>query len=157
MVYSVTMLVPISILNYIDYNKKDAKATIARELNWRDYGGKHYESVFTKFYQAYILPKKFGIDKRKAHLSTLIFSGQITKEEAIEELKQPLYTEKDLQADMEYVIKKFGLIQKEFDEIMALPPRKHSDFKSDLKWKQRYLRLLEKTQPIRKSLKKLRP
>jgi N-acetyl sugar amidotransferase len=150
-------LVPISILNYIDYNKKEVKEIIARELNWRDYGGKHYESVFTKFYQAYILPKKFGIDKRKAHLSTLIFSGQMTKEAAIEELQQPLYNDRELQKDMEYVMKKFGLTQKEFDEIMNLPPRKHSEFKSDLKWKQQYMRLLEKTEPLRRSLKKLRP
>lgn len=153
---AVLRLIPISVLNYIDYNKKAAKETIAKELNWRDYGGKHYESIFTKFYQAYILPKKFGIDKRKAHLSTLIFSGQMSKEEALYELEQPLYTDKALRDDMEYVLKKFGLTQAEFNEIMSLPPRKHSEFKSDLKWKQRYMRLLEKTEPLRKSLKKFR-
>jgi len=61
----------IPLLNYLPYNKKDAKELITQELGWRDYGGKHYESVFTRFYQGYILPRKFHIDKRKAHLSVL--------------------------------------------------------------------------------------
>jgi N-acetyl sugar amidotransferase len=77
---SMLQLTPISILNYVPYNKQEIKEFITRELNWRDYGGKHYESMFTKFYQAYILPEKFKIDKRKAHLSTLICAGQMTKE-----------------------------------------------------------------------------
>src|SRR5580698_9252449 len=85
-------LTPISILNYVPYNKQEIKELIKKELDWRDYGGKHYESMFTKFYQAYILPEKFHIDKRKAHLSTLVCSGQITKEEALRELEQPLYS-----------------------------------------------------------------
>ncbi|MFM6923862.1 MAG: N-acetyl sugar amidotransferase, partial [Ferruginibacter sp.] len=67
----------INLLNYLPYNKAAVKEIITRELGWRDYGGKHYESVFTRFYQGYILPVKFGIDKRKAHLSNLIFSGQL--------------------------------------------------------------------------------
>jgi hypothetical protein len=73
--------------------KSEAKKAIIEELGWRDYGGKHYESVFTRFYQGYILAKKFNIDKRKAHLSNLIFSGQITKQEALEELALPAYPE----------------------------------------------------------------
>jgi N-acetyl sugar amidotransferase len=75
----VLKLTPISILNYVPYNKQQIKEKIKQELEWRDYGGKHYESVFTKFYQAYILPEKFKIDKRKPHLSTLICSGQMTR------------------------------------------------------------------------------
>ena len=63
------------------YNKEEAKALIADKLKWKDYGGKHYESVFTRFYQGYILPEKFKVDKRKAHLSTLICSEQISKED----------------------------------------------------------------------------
>ncbi|HKP32391.1 MAG TPA: N-acetyl sugar amidotransferase, partial [Chitinophagaceae bacterium] len=109
---------PVSILNFIDYNKKEAKETITSELGWRDYGGKHYESIFTKFYQAYILPAKFHIDKRKAHYSTLICSGQMTREEALQELRKPLYSPDELQADKEYVMKKFGLKESEFKAIM---------------------------------------
>src|SRR5688572_29325945 len=72
-------------LNYMNYDKKQAKQEIMAKLDWRDYGGKHYESVFTRFYQGYILPKKFGIDKRKAHLTNLICCGQITREQALQE------------------------------------------------------------------------
>jgi hypothetical protein len=70
-------------------------------FDWKDYGGKHYESIFTRFYQGYILPQKFKVDKRKAHLSNLIFSGQMSKEEAIEELKQPIYPEQLFRVDYE--------------------------------------------------------
>jgi N-acetyl sugar amidotransferase len=147
-------LSPISILNYVPYNKKEIKEIIKKELDWRDYGGKHYESVFTKFYQAYILPEKFKIDKRKAHLSTLICAGQMTREEALLELEQPLYNAKELQSDIEYVIKKFGLTQAEFDEIMRLPVRKHQDFKSDRNLKEGYMNLLRKTEKLRKVLKR---
>lgn len=150
---AVLKLSPISILNYVPYNKKEVKEIIAKELGWRDYGGKHYESVFTKFYQAYILPEKFKIDKRKAHLSTLICSGQMTKEEALQELEKPLYNSHELKADKEYVLKKFGLSEKAFDDIMKLPIRKHSDFKTDARLKEGYMNFLKKTEPLRKAVK----
>lgn len=151
---AVLRLSPISVLNFIDYNKHEAKETIKNELGWRDYGGKHYESIFTKFYQAYILPTKFGIDKRKAHYSTLICSGQMTREEALAELEKPLYREEELRADKEYVVKKLGLTESEFDAIMQLPPRKHSDFNSDLKWKKMYMDILTKTASFRRFFKR---
>ena len=116
------------ILNYITYIKADAKRKIIDELGWRDYGGKHYESVFTRFYQGYILPEKFHVDKRKAHLSNLIFSGQITKEEALKELAQPAYPAGLLQSDMELVIKKLGFTQQEFDEYIKAPPVPHNRY-----------------------------
>lgn len=115
-------------LNYLAYNKDEAKRIIGTELEWRDYGGKHYESVFTKFYQAYILPYKFHIDKRKAHLSTLIFSGQIGKAEALKELEKPLYDPAELSAEKEYVIKKFGLSADEFEKLMKAPRVGHAAF-----------------------------
>jgi hypothetical protein len=150
---AVLKLVPISILNYVPYNKKDVKELIQRELGWKDYGGKHHESIFTKFYQAYILPEKFKIDKRKAHLSTLICSGQITKDEALAELDQPLYSERQLENDIEYVLKKFGLSRTEFEQIMHLPVVPHNSFKSDLKLKQGYMRLLQRTHKLRKAFR----
>jgi N-acetyl sugar amidotransferase len=151
---TVLRLNPVSILNYVHYDKKEVKEIIKKELDWRDYGGKHYESVFTKFYQAYILPEKFNIDKRKAHLSTLICSGQLTREEALEELDLPLYSPAELKTDKEYVLKKFGLSEPEFDEIMSLPVKKHEDFKTDKKLKENYMNLLRKTAPIRHAIKK---
>ncbi len=152
---AVLRLVPISILNYVPYNKEEVKEIIKRELGWRDYGGKHYESIFTKFYQAYILPEKFRIDKRKAHLSTLICSGQITKEQALSELERPLYDPKELKTDTEYVIKKLGLTANEFEEIMRLPTKRHQDFKTDRQMKKSYMRFLVRTAPARKMIKKL--
>lgn len=152
---SVLRLSPVSILNYVPYNKKAVKEVIARELGWRDYGGKHYESIFTKFYQAYILPEKFKIDKRKAHLSTLICSGQIGREDALAELEGPLYDPRELRSDKEYVIKKLGLTEEEFAGIMALPPRRHEEFKTDQRLKSSYMNLLQKTAGIRKAVKKI--
>ena len=151
---SILKLIPISILNYIHYNKREVKEVIKNELGWRDYGGKHYESLFTKFYQAYILPEKFKIDKRKAHLSTLICSGQMSRDEALLELKTPLYSPADLKQDKEYVLKKLGLTDAEFEAIMRNPPRRHEDFKTDTNLKEGYMNLLRKTEKFRKILKR---
>ncbi|MBS1659710.1 MAG: N-acetyl sugar amidotransferase [Bacteroidetes bacterium] len=154
---AVLRLTPISILNYVPYNKKQIKEVITRELGWRDYGGKHYESIFTKFYQAYILPEKFGIDKRKAHLSTLICSGQMTREEAMAELAKPIYDPQELKTDKEYVMKKLGLTPAEFEQIMQQPVRSHHEFKSDRHLKSYYMNLLRKTAPVRHMIKKVIP
>jgi N-acetyl sugar amidotransferase len=132
----VLRILQIPVLNYVPYRKEEAKEIIARELGWQDYGGKHYESIFTRFYQAYILPRKFNIDKRRAHLSALICSGQITRDEAMEKLAQPLYSEEELARDREYVLKKLGLSPEEFEEIMRLPARSHLDYRSDVRIRQ---------------------
>jgi N-acetyl sugar amidotransferase len=150
----VNKLTPFSILDYIDYNKEEVKKVIADKLGWRDYGGKHYESSFTKFYQVYILPNKFGVDKRKAHLSTLICSGQLTREEALKELNEPLCDETILAEEKEYVLKKWGLTEDEFENIMKTPPVPHTAFKSDKELKRKYMELLKKTKNIRKIFKK---
>ncbi len=118
-------------LNWIDYNKARAKEVLMRELGWRDYGGKHYESIFTKFYQAHILPVKFNIDKRKAHLSTLINSEQISREEALTELQKPLYNTQELESDTEYVCKKLSFSAQEFKDYLKGPPVAHSSYGSD--------------------------
>ncbi len=119
-------------LNYIDYNREEAKRFLIEKLGWEDYGGKHHESIFTKFYQAYILPNKFNIDKRKAHLSTMICSGQIDRPEALRVLEEPLYDEKELKRDTEYVLKKFGWSEEDFERIMNLPEKQHDEYKTDL-------------------------
>jgi hypothetical protein len=115
----------------VPYNKAEVKQLIASELGWQDYGGKHEESVFTRFYQGYILPRKFGIDKRKAHLSNLIFAGQITKAEALAELARPPYDPSQMESDYQFVVKKLRLSTEEFEKIMATPPRPHTDFKTE--------------------------
>ncbi len=115
-------------LEYIDYNKDAAKELLKSELGWRDYGGKHYESIFTKFFQAHYLPTKFGYDKRLAHLSSLIVSGQMTKQEARAEMQNPLYDPVELEEDRSYWVKKLGLSRKDYDKVMAERPSLYTDF-----------------------------
>jgi N-acetyl sugar amidotransferase len=120
----------ISILNYIDYRKSYVMEVLQNELGWIYYGGKHYESVYTRFFQGYILPNKFGIDKRKGHLSDLIYSGQITREEAINELSKDIYPPNLFNDDFLFVKKKFSLNDAEFGKIMTSPIRSYKDFKN---------------------------
>lgn len=121
----------VSPLNYVDYNKSLVKQTITDKLDWRDYGGKHYESVFTRFYQGYILPVKFNIDKRKAHLSNLIFSGQIDKQQAIDELNENIYAVNNLKEDYDFVIKKLGFSDEAFHDWLLQPRKEHYDYEID--------------------------
>lgn len=139
-------------LDWIDYNKDNAKKLLIKELNWRDYGGKHYESKFTKFFQAHYLPTKFNYDKRKAHLSSLIVSGQITREKALVELEKPLYDEVELQNDIEYFIKKLDITPKEYHQIMDSPPRFYYEYANSEKFINRIRKVYH---PIKSFLKKL--
>ncbi|GHA57638.1 LPS biosynthesis protein WbpG [Pontibacter akesuensis] len=118
----------VPILDYIDFNKEKAMQIIQNELGWRYYGGKHYESIYTRFFQGYIMPVKFKIDKRRAHLSTLICSGQITKAEALEELKKEIYPAELYESDREFVLKKLKLSETDFAEIMKLPIKSYKDY-----------------------------
>lgn len=124
------------LLNLVNYKKGDAKKTIIEKMGWRDYGGKHYESIFTRFYQGHILLTKFNIDKRKAHLASLINSGQITKQEALLELQNPPYpSDSMLREDFEYVAKKFDMDIVAFTSLLSKPPVPHAHFKQySSKW-----------------------
>jgi N-acetyl sugar amidotransferase len=126
------------LLDYLPYDKEQAKEIITRELGWRDYGGKHHESIFTRFYQGYILPRKFGVDKRKAHLSSLICAGQITREQALAELAKPPYDPKLMEQDRIFVIKKFGFAEAEFEALMRQPPVPHTSFPTYARYHYRY-------------------
>ncbi len=120
----------VSILNCMDYRKQNAMQVLEHELGWKYYGGKHYESIYTRFYQGYILPRKFGYDKRKTHLSSLICSGEMTRAQALQELTTDPYPPALQQEDREYVIKKLGLTSSEFEAIMALPKKRYEDYDS---------------------------
>jgi N-acetyl sugar amidotransferase len=122
-------------LNLIRYRRDEAAAELEREFGWRDYGGKHHESLFTKFYQGYILPTKFGVDKRRVHLSDRIRNGELTREEALAILAAPLYPPQELARERDYVLMKLGFSDEEFAAIMAAPPRSHADFASDRRWR----------------------
>jgi hypothetical protein len=87
--------------------------------------------VFTRFYQGYILPRRYGIDKRKAHLSNLILNGEITRDEALAELQQPTDDPARQQADKRYMAKKLGWSEDEFEAILSLPPVPHEAYGSD--------------------------
>lgn len=115
-------------LNYIPYDKQDAIDHLERNYGWRYYGGKHYESRWTRFYQAYYLPEKFGYDKRKAHLSSLVVSGQMTREEALGELEKPLYSHNEIAEDKAFIAKKLGFSVEELDGLIAQAPRYYEEF-----------------------------
>lgn len=133
-----------SLLNYVDYNKAKAKEILIKEYGWIDYSGKHTESVFTRFYQNYILPLKFNVDKRKAHLSSVICTGQVTREQALEELKQKPWETKETLEDKAYVIKKFGITETWFDAWMKEKPVSHFDFPSYLTRHEKIVQRLKK-------------
>jgi N-acetyl sugar amidotransferase len=107
----------IKLLNYIPYNKKEAQSIIKQQLDWIDYGGKHHESVFTKFFQSYYLPRKFNYDKEIAHLSSLVVSGQITREVALERLVIVQSKATDFTYEIGYVAKKIGITSKELENF----------------------------------------
>ena len=132
----------ISILNYLDYSKEEAVRVLEGELGWRPYGGKHHESIYTRFFQSYILPRKFNIDKRRAHLSNLLHSGSpiVTRDAALAELTQDPCDAKLLEQDREFVIKKLGLNENSFDEIMKLPLRTFRDYRTNFALVQRLKR-----------------
>jgi len=132
----------IGLLNYIKYNRSDATKIIKDKLGWKEYGWKHHESIYTRFWQAYVLPKKFGIDKRKAHLSNLICSGKINREEAIAELNIGKYKGHKLDEDMKYVIKKLGYTHDEYEKNMELPIKSFHDYKNNYYYHQKIRNLI---------------
>ena len=121
----------VQILNFISFDRFNVTKRLKNELEWEEYGGKHHESVFTRFYQGYILPKKFNIDKRRAHYSNLICANQISREEALKKISEPVYNKDLLDQDYDFVIKKLGFTVQEFKEYISSPAKSHYDFKSD--------------------------
>lgn len=119
------------LINNTDYNYHEVISTLQKEIGWTNYTGKHFESVFTRFYQGYILPKKFGYDKRLPHLSNLINSGFITREEALKELGKPPYPIAQQMEDLEYILKKWDMSREEFEEIMKRPQVGHDVYGYD--------------------------
>ena len=132
----------VSVLNYVDYDKHSAMQTLTDTLDWTPYGGKHFESIYTRFYQGFVLPQKFGIDKRRGHLSDLINSGQITRDEALKELAEPDYEDRLRRRDQELFLKKLDLSAQEFEDIMSTPARSFRDFKNSYEFVQRLRRLV---------------
>lgn len=120
----------VDILNYAEYNKAEVIKMLEKEFGWRNYTTKHGESVYTHFIQSYILPKKFGYDKRRMHLSNLICTGQITRDFALRKIKEPLFTSTELKEAIAYVCEKLEITVPEFEGLMKLPNRHYSDYPS---------------------------
>ncbi len=119
----------VNLLNYIPYSKKEAMETLEKEFGWKYYGGKHFESRFTKFYQSYYLLERFGYNKKRAHLSSLIVGGEMTREEALRELEDTSsYTKEEMLQDRDYILKKLDISLDEWNEIMISPKKNENDY-----------------------------
>jgi N-acetyl sugar amidotransferase len=141
----------INYINFIDYeyfNRESILKFIESEMGWINYGAKHQESVFTRFYQGYILPTKFHIDKRKAHLSNLIFSKQLSKQEALQELRHLPYPFDKQRNDFEFVAKKLGFTFDEFDAILNQKNVPHDYYGTDRNQVLRFQKFLAFIRPV---------
>ncbi len=132
----------VTFLDYIDYFKPACLQFLVNELGYRPYPYKHYESIFTRFYQGYILPVKFGIDKRKLHLSTLIMSGQMTRAQALEMMKSSPYPSQEaLDEDIEYFLKKMGWTREQLTSYLKQPEVPHERYGSERRLSRRVNRV----------------
>ncbi len=123
----------IYILNNVDYIKEDAMALLKKELDWKYYGGKHYESKYTGFIQSYYLFEKFGIDYRRATFSSQICTGEVTREEALFELSKKPYNPEIIEEEKKYIAKKLGVSIEEFEGILKTPAKLYRDYPNDEK------------------------
>lgn len=122
-------------LNYLPYTKEKALLELQEKVGYKPYGRKHGESRFTKFFQNHYLPVKFNMDKRRPHLSSMVLSGMITRQQALQELEKPLYEEQDLREDMFYIAKKLGLTFEELDYLVKSPDHSYTEYAN---WDARY-------------------
>jgi N-acetyl sugar amidotransferase len=129
--YIYKKFIVVDLLNCFEYSKEEALKTLAEVVDYKDYGGKHNESRFTKFHQNYFLVKKHGVEKRRAHIASLVISGLLSREAAVEILATPLYkNQQEENEDIDYISKKLGISVEEFHDIMKSPSKNLSDFTS---------------------------
>lgn len=117
-------------LDYVPYIKEEAMQLLIEKFGWQQYPQKHFESRFTKFYESYWLPKKFGYDTRKVQYSSLILSGQMTRQEALSNLSKPAYDERTIAHEFEYIATKLGITVEELQGYLDAPKKTYKDFKS---------------------------
>jgi N-acetyl sugar amidotransferase len=117
-------------LNYVPYIKKEAIQLLVSEYGWQSYPQKHFESRFTKFYEGYWLPKKFGFDTRKVQYSSLILTNQMSRSEALEKLSKPAYDENTIEHDFDYIATKLGISAGELRGYLNAPNKSYKDYKS---------------------------
>ncbi len=119
-------------LDYLPYNKEEATQFLVDKLGYQRYAQKHFESRFTKFYESYWLYEKFGYDTRRVQYSSLIVTGQMTRDEAIEKLKTPPYDKNTIKHDFEYIATKLGITVEELQEYMDAPNKTYKDYKNQM-------------------------
>lgn len=130
----------VQLLTYFPYSKDEAKEMLQREYGWIPYPQKHFESRFTRFFESYWLPVRFGYDPRKVQFSSLILAGQMTREEALEELKKSPYDKESIKDDFKYVATKLGVSVEELQGYFDMPKKFYWDYKNS----QSLLKLLAK-------------
>lgn len=144
-------------LNSIEYSKKIAIKEL-ESIGWRYYGGKHYESRWTHFFQSYYLPVKHGFDKRRAHLSSLVVAGEISRQDALIELQKPLYAQAEIDRDITFISNKLKISPQQFVEFVTTTPITH--YKDHNNWESSrnnfYESLYPKAQAFKTALKSLR-
>ncbi len=119
-------------LNYVPFIKEEAMQFLVDRFGWQKYAHKHYESRFTRFYEGYWLPNKFGYQKHRAHFSSLILTGQITRAEALDRISKPAYDEKTIMQDFEYIAKKLDLTVEELKTLMNGENKTYRDYKNNM-------------------------
>lgn len=145
-VYYTRTVERIKLLNLIPYTKKDAIKTLSEKYDWVYYGGKHFESRFTKFFQSHYLPVKYGYDKRLAHLSSLIVGGEMSREDAMKEFNNPnFYPIETMEDDRDYILKKLDITLSEWEKIMSAPNKSEDNYKSN----KRRVHLIKKINNLR--------
>lgn len=117
-------------LNLVPYVKKDAEDELERRFGWQRFQHKHHESRFTRFYEDYWLPRRFGFEKRRAHFSSLIMTGQMTREQALDRISRPEMDEHFLKQEFEYVAHKLGLTVVELQALFDMPKKTYRDYKN---------------------------
>lgn len=135
----------ISFLDYCDYNKSEAVKVLTSDYGYKPYPYKHYESVFTRFFQGYILPNKFNVDKRKPHLSSLVMNNEMSRSEALDMLKEiPYESQRAMDEDKKYFIKKMGWTEEKFDQYISRPEISHLQYGSERPLYDRLLKIYRK-------------
>ena len=119
------------VLDDLRYDPLEARRRLQSDFGWSSYGGKHCESVFTRVFQTVYLPMRFGFDKRRAHLASLVISGLVTREKALEELAKAPMTQVDAERDVEYLCSKLGFSAEDWRRIVTSPPVPHTAYKTD--------------------------
>jgi len=117
-------------LNYLPYIKADAMRLLEKKYNWKPYPQKHFESRFTKFFEGYWLPERFGFDTRRVQYSSLILTGQMSRDEAIEKLKKPAYDPATIQDEFTYIATKLGISPEELRIYFNMPKKFYWDYKN---------------------------